>query len=108
MPSTRRQIFDTQDLAGLPAAPGRILPIASSAMRPLGKPQRAFNRLLAQVQALREELPIWRAAMERYQQRIAGEIGPLERELLRHQCDAVHWLDALLASTAKADRLSRR
>lgn len=74
----------------------------------MGKPQRAFNRLLAQVQALREELPIWRAAMERYEQRIAGEIGPLEHELLRHLCDAVHWLDALLASTAKADRLSRR
>lgn len=74
----------------------------------LSKSQRLFNQLTERLQALRAELAAWRLAADRYRQHAAAEIEPLRRELLAEQRAAVLFLDALLASDAKADRLTRR
>jgi hypothetical protein len=103
MPIEQRSLFDDS----LAATPTVSLVRAGSAARPLTKNQRQFNRLTARLQELRGELASWQRAVDRYRQRAALELEPLHRELLAEQRAAVLSIDALLARTAKADRLTR-
>ena len=100
MPNPQRSLFDDPD----PAALVRNEPVA----RALTRNQRRFNQLAERLQKLRTELATWQRAVDRYQQRAAENVEPLQRELLAEQRAAVLVLDQLLCSTAKGERLSAR
>ena len=99
MPNPQRSLFDDPD----PAALVRNEPVA----RALTRNQRRFNQLAERLQKLRTELATWQRAVDRYRQRAAENVQPLQRELLAEQRAAVLVLDQLLCSTAKGERLTR-
>src|SRR5438132_13799884 len=103
MPNEQRGLFDE------PGAATPVTPLvrAGSSTQALTKNQRHFNRLTARLQELRGELTSWQCAVDRYRQRAAAELEPLQRELLGEQRGAVLLMDALLSSTMKSDRLTR-
>ena len=96
-PTTRS--FDDPDAAALV----RNEPVA----RALTRNHRRFNQLAERLQKLRTEQPTWQRAVDRYRQRAAENVQPLQRELLAEQRAAVLVLDELLCSTAKGERLTR-
>jgi hypothetical protein len=83
--------------------------ISASSHASLNKTQRRFNRLTSRVQALRRELADWQMVMDRLRSRIAGELEPLQRELLGQQRRTVLLVDALIATRRrKGDGLTAR
>jgi hypothetical protein len=99
MPIAQRNLFDNPDAAALVRS--------ESVARALTRNQRRFNQLAERLQKLRAELATWQRAVDRYQQRAAAEIEPLQRQLLGEQRAAVLALDQLLGNNAKGERLSR-
>jgi hypothetical protein len=99
MPSAQRSLFDGPDAAHLVCIEG--------VSRALSRNQRLFNRLTKRVRELRAELAAWQHSVDHYRQRVAGEIEPLQRELCAEQRAAVLFMDALLSSNGKVDRLTR-
>lgn len=51
----------------------------------LTKAQRAFNRWTRRIESQKAELAGWRACLETFQQRVAGDYEPLRRKLLEQQ-----------------------
>jgi len=66
---------------------------------PLTREQRAFNRLAARVNRLREELRVWEGYAARYNQRIAGEIEPASTRMRAAQRRLVLRLHSLLEAS---------
>ena len=99
MVSVQRSLFDGPDAAPLVRIEGLN--------RALSKNQRLFNRLTKRVRELRAELAAWQRSMDHYQQRVAAEIEPLQRELCAEQRAAVLFMDELLSANAKVEGLTR-
>jgi hypothetical protein len=76
----------------------------------LGKHQRAFNRLIAQIRQHREQLAGWQAYRLRYLERVATELDPVQAALRDAQRRALLQMISLLrrSDEGSAARLSRR
>ena len=57
----------------------------------LTKGQQTFNRLVEKIRQQRELLAKWQAFTLRFQQRVAGELEPLRRELCEDSGRCVSW-----------------
>lgn len=75
--------------------------------RPLSTTQRSFNRLTEKIRRERENLAAWEAYTQRFCQRVAAELEPLEREFRDIQRRLVARLDALLTAPPGGERLTR-
>ena len=76
-----------------------------------GKPktpaQQHFQRLVAKIERVREQMKQWQTYALRYQQRMAGEVEPLRWQLRLERRQMIALLDKLLSQTASARRLGR-
>jgi hypothetical protein len=88
------------------ASASEMLRIDRSSQR-LGPQQRAFNRLTAQLERLRAELPRWEEAGQRLCERVLVELAPLEQESRALMRELVLAIDALLLSPS-GRKLSKR
>jgi hypothetical protein len=75
---------------------------------PLSAAQRTFNHLTEKIRRERDALAAWEEYTARFQNRVAGELQTLERELRGAQRRLVQRLDELLARPAPVERLSRK
>lgn len=89
-----------------PAAAGLVS--VGRAGAPLNKVQRAFNRLIERVRALREQLQIWEEYSLRYHRRLASEAAPAEQAARAAQRRLVMCLDRLMELRARGERLGRK
>lgn len=102
-PSPQPSLFDD-----LPRPASSSLVAVPGSARVLGKAQLAFNRLIAQIEQQRQALAQWQAAQNQCHQRAAVELVPLLDELRQGRRALALKLDALLAATAKGEKLSKR
>ncbi|EHR72378.1 DnaJ-like protein [Burkholderiales bacterium JOSHI_001] len=102
-PSPQPSLFDD-----LTRPKGSSLVAVPGSARALGKAQQAFNRLIAQIEQQRQALAQWQAAERQCHQRAAAELAPLLAEFHRIRRALALKLDALLAATAKGEKLSKR
>ena len=63
------------------------------------KAQLTFQRLIAKIESQREQLKQWKAYQQRYQQRLAGELEPLQAKLHAGQRQLVLQIDAPVSYT---------
>ncbi len=89
------------------SVPGISMVEVLSQSKPVTKAQQAFHRLVAKIEGQREQLRAWQAFELRYHQRIAGEMEPLQRQLLVGQRQMVSLLDELLEQASGGPRLGR-
>jgi len=83
--------------ADAPSAPdARDLEIVSRDSKPLGKAQQTFNRLLAQVDKLREQLATWQEFESRHQQRVARDLLPVLDELAQTRRNLILQCEGML------------
>ena len=75
--------------------------------KPITKAQLSFQRLVAKIDGKREQLKQWQACVLRYQQRLAGEMMPLQEELREGQRQMAILIDQLLSQPATDRRLGR-
>lgn len=71
------------------------------------KAQRAFNRLIGQIRAQREELAQWQAYSSRHSQRLATELQPLQAQVRAARLALLKVLDQLLAGEVTGPALSK-
>lgn len=71
------------------------------------KAQRAFNRLVGQIQLQRESLAQWQQYELRYHQRLATELQPAQARLGEAQRALVTLLDGLLGDSTAKPRLKK-
>ena len=71
------------------------------------KAQRAFNRLIGQIRAQREELAQWQAYSLRHNQRLATELQPLQAQVRAARLALLQMLDQLLAGDAAGPALTK-
>ena len=60
----------------------------------LSKAQKAFNTLVEKIESRRLELEQWQAVIERYHQKVAGEMQPVAKKLVDLQLAMLKALDA--------------
>ena len=71
------------------------------------KAQRAFNRLIGQIRAQREELAQWQVYSLRHNQRLATELQPLQAQVRAARLALLKVLDQLLAGEAAGPALTK-
>ncbi len=76
------------------ATPIRIAP--AQLQQTLTKGQKAFNTLIAHIEANRKELADWQLAAEGYRQRVVAEIEPLQKNLRAARFELAWSLDKAL------------
>lgn len=103
-PPRQASLFDDPDSSAGAAA----LVTVAAGRAPLSAAQRTFNQLTDKIRRQREALAAWEAYTMRFQQRVAAELAPAEREVRGAQRCLVRRLDALLACRSGNERLSRR
>src|SRR5690606_32146520 len=91
-----------------PEPEASALVIVKMAKGRLSAGQRTFNRLTERIRRLRETLAGWDAFIPRFRQRVASELQPIEEAIRVAQKRFILQLDALLAATAKGERLTRK
>ncbi len=89
-----------------PAAAG-LVAVGRAGAR-LSKVQRAFNRLIERVRALRGQLQTWDEYSVRYHRRLANEVAPAEQAARAAQRRLLMCLDRLMELKARGERLSRK
>lgn len=87
--------------------PGTSLTEVLAHSKPLTKAQLSFQRLVAKIEGKREQLAQWQACMARYEQRLAGELEPLQDEMRAGQRQMASLLDTLLSQPVPGRRLGR-
>jgi hypothetical protein len=75
--------------------------------KPVTKAQLSFQRLVAKIESKREQLKQWQAYVQRYHQRLAGEMAPLQGRLHDGQRQMALLIDELLGPAAPGRRLGR-
>ena len=75
--------------------------------KPVTKAQLNFQRLVATIEGKREQLRLWQAYGLRYQQRLAGEMVPVQAALREGQRQMAMLIDQLLSTPAPGSRLGR-
>ena len=75
--------------------------------RPETRAQLAFQRLVAKIEARREQLRQWQAYIERHNRRVAAEYEPMRQQLRAVQRQMVFLIDELLNQAAAVSRLKR-
>jgi len=66
----------------------------------LSKAQKSFNKLIKKIDAQRQALEAWQAAIPLYQQRYASEFDPLLRTFDEHRAKLVRLFDAAYSDKA--------
>lgn len=74
--------------------------------QPLSEAQQAFNRLLGQLEAARQQWNAWQAAMQDVQTRYAQQVRPLMQQLWQAQAQLAQQLDQ--CSAASISKLERQ
>ena len=69
---------------------------ALSGKQPVGKAQQAFAKLVQKIESKRAELLRWQAYAERHQQRLAGELVPMQQLIAAEQRQIALFLDRVL------------
>ena len=98
-------LFDEQQPQA--AGPAQVLVAIPTPAAAQSKAQRAFNRLVGQIQQQREALAQWQQYEVRYHQRLANELQPLQARLREAQRALVMLLDELLRDTTAKPRLKK-
>jgi chemotaxis protein histidine kinase CheA len=75
--------------------------------KPVSKAHDTFQKLVAKIGVKRDQLKEWQDYQPRFNQRLAGELVPLQTELRRGQRQMVELIDRLLSDPAPARRLKR-
>jgi len=75
--------------------------------KPLTKAQLNFQRLVAKIEGKREQLKQWQAYIDRYHQRLAAELVPLQGKMREGQRQMATLLDELLTEPAPGRRLGK-
>jgi hypothetical protein len=75
--------------------------------KPLTKAQLNFQRLVAKIEGKREQLKQWQAYIERYHQRLAAELVPLQDKMRGGQRQMAFLLDELLTRPLPGRRLGK-
>jgi RNAse (barnase) inhibitor barstar len=94
-----------------PAAPAAATPLTLSfalAAKPKNKEQAAFQKLVAQIERLRQQLSEWRDYGVRHRQRVGGELLPLQEKLRERQRELVLRIDERLSAPPTGRALGRR
>jgi len=73
----------------------RVVEVLASS-KPVGKAQAAFSRLVEKIERQRERLKTWQAYGDRYNQRLASELRPLEQEFHQARRSMALLLEELL------------
>jgi len=99
---------DTPDLFGAPA-PTTALSLTETLARtkPANKAQQRFQKLVTQIERQRERLKQWQDYGPRYNQRLSGELAPLQEKLHAARKQMALLLDELLTAPAPGRRLTR-
>jgi len=90
-----------------PARPGDGLLAIPTPAAAQSKAQRAFNRLIGQIRAQREELAQWQTFSLRHNQRLATELQPLQAQVHVARLAFLTVLDQLLAGEAVGPALTK-
>jgi hypothetical protein len=99
---TTASLFDDEE-----PDPGTSLIEVLAQSKAQTKAQLSFRRLVAKIEGRREQLKQWQAYRLRYQQRLAGELVPLQDELREGQRQMALLLDELLTPPASGRRPGR-
>ncbi len=75
--------------------------------KPISKAHETFQKLVAKIGVKRDQLKEWQDYQPRFNQRLAGELVPLQTELRRGQRQMVELIDRLLSDSAPVRRLKR-
>ncbi len=75
--------------------------------QPVSKAHETFQKLVAKIGVKRDQLKEWQDYQPRFNQRLAGELVPLQTELRSGQRQMVELIDRLLSDSAPARRLKR-
>lgn len=99
---------DTPDLFATPA-PATALSLTETLARnrPANKAQQRFQQLVTQIERQRERLQQWQDYVPRYNQRLSGELAPLQEKLRASRKQMALLLDELLSAPAPGRRLAR-
>ena len=89
------------------AEPALILVTIPTAAAAQSKTQRAFNRLVGQIQLQRESLAQWQQYELRYHQRLATELQPVQARLREARRALVTLLDQLLCEPKTKPHLTK-
>jgi len=73
--------------------------------KPADKAQQRFRKLVTQIERQRERLKQWEDYSRRYNQRVSGELGPLQANLRGARKQMVLLIDELLSAPARGRRL---
>lgn len=95
------------DLPPGAVAPGPTLVAIPTPAASQSKAQRAFNRLIGQIEQQRELLLEWQRYEQRHHQRLTTELEPLRRKLLEGQRVLLGVLDDLLTDRQANPRLTK-
>ncbi len=100
---TSRSLFD--DDQGKDSSLVKVLSVGPG--KPVNKAQQSFQRLVAKIEAKREQLKRWQDFQPRFNQRVAAEIEPLETKLRAGQRRMVDLIDGLLSQPVPGRKFSR-
>lgn len=97
----------TASLFGDEPSAGSSLTAVLGQSKPASKAEKTFQQLVARIETKREQVRQWQAYLPRYNQRVTGEIEPLQVRLRDGQRKMVDLLDELLSRPRQALRLTR-
>jgi hypothetical protein len=97
---------DTPDLFDTPAT-ALSLTETLARSKPANKAQQRFRKLVTQIERQRERLKQWQDYAQGYNQRVSGELGPLQAKLRIARKQMALLLDELLTLPAPGRRLAR-
>jgi hypothetical protein len=97
---------DTPDLVGTAATRLSVTETLARS-KPANKAQERFRKLVTQIERQRERLQQWQDYAQRYNQRVSGELGPLQAKLRTARKQMALLLDELLSVPAPGRRLGR-
>ena len=99
---------DKPDLFDTPAtATALSLTETLARSKPANKAQQRFRKLVTQIEHQRERLKQWQDYAQRYNQRVSGELGPLQEKMRTARKQMALLLDELLTVPAPGRRLAR-
>lgn len=78
-----------------------------SRKKPIDKAQRRFQKLVTQIERLRERLTQWENYTHRYNQRVTGELHPLQEQLRAARKQMAQLIDELLSAPMRGRRLGK-
>lgn len=75
--------------------------------KPTDKAQRRFRKLVTQIERLRGRLTQWESYTHRYNQRVTGELHPLQEQLRAARKQMAQLIDELLSVPTRGRRLGK-